>query len=90
MGLQNINKTLSAFQLGNADSWHQVFTDGTTRRQITFQNIIIALMEDGELAPIILSSCMNVENKTSERCVQSIIETVSTLLLDNHVLDYLA
>ena len=32
--LQNLNETLSAFRLGNADSWHQVFTDGMTRRQI--------------------------------------------------------
>ena len=32
--LQNLNETMSAFQLDKADSWHQVFTDGTTRRQI--------------------------------------------------------
>ena len=77
--LQNLNETLSAFRLGNADTWHQVFTDGTTRRQIAFQNLVIALMEEegGELDPVIVSSCMYVENETSERCVQSIIETVS-------------
>jgi hypothetical protein len=40
--LQNVNKSLSAFWLGNADTWHQVFTDGTTRRQIVFQNLVIA------------------------------------------------
>ena len=33
--------------------------------------------EGGELDPAIVSSCMYVENKTLERCVQSIIETVS-------------
>ena len=75
--LQNLNETLSAFRLGTADSWHQVFTDGTTRRQIAFQNLVIALMEDGDLDPVIVSSCMFVENETSERCVRSIIETVS-------------
>ena len=77
--LQNLNDTLSAFQLGNADSWHQVFTDGTTRRQIVFQNIVIALMEDCDLDPVIVSSCMYVENETSLRCLQSIIETVSNM-----------
>ena len=77
--LQNLNDTLSAFQLGNADSRNQVFTDGTTRRQISFQNLVIALMEDCDLDPVIVSSCMYVENETSVRCLQSIIETVSNM-----------
>ena len=75
--LQNLNETLSAFRLGTDESWHQAFTDGTTRRQIAFQNLVIALMEDGDLDPVIVSSCMFVENETAERCVKSIIETVS-------------
>ena len=75
--LQNLNETLSAFRLGNATSWHQAFTDGTTRRQIAFQNLVIALLEDGNLDPVIVSSCMYVENETSEQCVHSILETVS-------------
>lgn len=80
--LQNVNETLSAFRLGNADTWHQVFTDGTTRRQIAFQNLVIALMEEegGNLDPVIVSSCMYVENETSEKCVLSIIETVRNYL----------
>ena len=80
--LQNLNETLSAFRLGNATSWYQAFIDGTTSRQIAFQNIIIALLEDGDLDPVIVLSCMYVENETSEQCVQSIIETVS----ETHVL----
>ena len=71
--LQNLNETLSAFWLGNSDSWHQVFTDGTTRQKIAFQNLVINLMEDGDLDPVIVSSCMHVENETSVRCLQSII-----------------
>ena len=47
--LQNLNETLAVLRLGNADNWHQLFTDGTTRRQIAFQNLVIALMEDGKL-----------------------------------------
>ena len=78
--LQNLNENLSAFRLGNADSWHQVFTNGTTCRQIAFQNLVIALMEDGNIDPIIVLLCMYVENETSERCVQSIIETASNML----------
>ena len=77
--LQNLNETLSTFRLGNADSWHQVFTDGTKRRQIEFQNLVIALMEDGDLDPVIVLLCMYVENETSVICLQYIIETVSNM-----------
>ena len=77
--LQNLNQTLSAFRLGNTDTWHQVFTEGTKPQHIAFQNLVIALMEEegGKLDPVIISSCIYVENKTLERCVHSIIETVS-------------
>ena len=77
--IQNLNETLSAFRLGNADSWHQVFTNGTTRRKIVFQNLVIALMEDCDLYTVIVLSCMYVENETSVRCLQYVIETVSNM-----------
>ena len=41
------------------------------------QNLFIALMEDGHLDAVIVSSYMYVENDTSEGCVESIVETVS-------------
>ena len=44
--LQNMNEALSALRHGKAESWHQLFTDGTSRRQIAFQNLVIAVMED--------------------------------------------
>ena len=34
--LQNVNESLSAFQLDNANRWHQVFANGTTRQQLVF------------------------------------------------------
>lgn len=76
--LQNLNETLSALRLGNASTWHQLFTDGTTRRQIAFQNLVIGLMEDGKLDPVIVSSCMILEDETSETQVQSIVDMVSS------------
>ena len=75
--LQNLNETLSALRLVSADTWHQVFTVGTARRQIAMQNLVVALMEDGNLDAVIVLSCMYVENEASERCVESIVETVS-------------
>ena len=75
--LQSINETLAAFRLGNAKTWHQLFTDGTSRRQIAMQNLVIGLMEDNKLDPVIVSSCQFVKNETSEACAESIVETVS-------------
>ena len=56
-----------------------MFTDGTSRRQIAFQNMVIGLMEDGTLDPVIVSSCMVVKNETSEMLVKSILDTVSSI-----------
>ena len=70
--LQNLNETLAALRLGNASIWHQFFTDGTTCRQIAFQNLVIALREDGKLDPVIVSSCLILEDETSETQVKSI------------------
>ena len=74
--LQIINEALSALRLGTAETWHQLFTDGTSRRQIAFQNLVIALMENGKLDPVIVSSCMVVEDETSENQVKSITDMV--------------
>ena len=77
--LQDHNETLSALRLGNAATFHQLFTDGTTRCQIAFQNLVIALMEDGKFNPVIVSSCMILEDETSENQVKSIVDMASHL-----------
>ena len=56
-----------------------MFTDGTLRWQIAFQNMVIGLMEDGTLDPVIVLSCMIVKNETSEMQVKSILDTVSSI-----------
>ena len=79
--VQNINATLSAMRLGRADVWHQMFTDGTTRRQTAFQDLIIALMEDDVLDPVIVSSCIILENETSEGQLNAILTQVRTCVV---------
>ena len=44
--VQNLNSTLAALRLVDADEWHQIFTDETPRRQIDFHNLVIAVMVD--------------------------------------------
>ena len=81
--LQSINEMLAAFRLGNAKTWHQLFTDGISRWQIAMQNLVIGLMEQNKLDPVIVSSCQFVMNETSEGCAESIVETVSIFSCDN-------
>ena len=41
-----IVQTLSAYRLGEADKWGEVFTDGSARCQESFQNLVISIEED--------------------------------------------
>ncbi|KAL7546176.1 hypothetical protein ACHAWF_015185 [Thalassiosira exigua] len=68
--VQNLNECMAAMRLGNVSTWHQMFTDGTSRRQVDFQNLVIGLMEEDELEPVIVSSCMFLETGSSEHQVK--------------------
>jgi hypothetical protein len=78
--VQTIAELLAAFRLGNAETWLQIFTDGTSRRQIAFQNLIISILENDKIVPIILSSCIYLEDETSETQVQAILKKVCQIL----------
>ena len=86
--LQTVNETLSDFRLGNAETWHQLFTDGTYRWQIYLQNLVISLMDNGGLDPVIVSSCMYIEDETPEKCVESIPETLSYISCHEYLFVY--
>ena len=43
-----IVQTLAAYRLGKSHKWRQAFTDGTGRRQVAMQNLLIDLDEDLE------------------------------------------
>ena len=80
--IQIIGETLTAYRIANAEKWEQVFTDGTSRRQIALQNLVVGLLNDGVMKPLILSSAIISENETSEKQVEAIILKVSILLMD--------
>ena len=69
-------QTLAACCLAKAEKWGQLFTDGTSRRQLLFQNLVISLKEDDMFQPLLLSSCMFPEDETSETLCLSIVETI--------------
>ena len=45
-------------------------------------------MENGGIDPVIVLSCMYVEDETSEKCVESILETVSSISCHEYLLVY--
>ena len=36
----------ATYQIAKADEWEQMFTDGTSRQQVAFQDLIISIKED--------------------------------------------
>jgi hypothetical protein len=41
-----IVQTLATYWIAKADKWEQLFTDGTSRRQVAFQDVILIIEED--------------------------------------------
>ena len=39
-------QTLASYRLAKANKWGQLFTDATSRRQVSFQNLVISIEED--------------------------------------------
>jgi hypothetical protein len=68
-------KTLAAYQLGRADSYEQLFTDGTSWRQTAIQNAIVGILTDSGFKMVTLLSGILAENETAECLTGSIIRT---------------
>ena len=50
-----VGETIAAWKLADADSWRQIFTDTTSRRQCEFQALVVGIMDkDGLLDPVIV------------------------------------
>ena len=82
--LLHVTKTLASFQIGKANSYEQLFSDGTSRRQTSIQNVIIRFLLDGGFKTITLSTSIIAEDETSESLSKSIMQTFkeSGALLD--------
>ena len=77
--IQILGETMVAIKLARREKWDQLFTDGTTRRQLSFQNVVVNLMsENNSLDPVVVSSCIFMEDKTSEKQAEAVVEKVRT------------
>ena len=80
--VQVCGETIAAIKLAQAPTWEQLWTDATTRRQIPFTALIIGLMgagPDDKLDPIVVSSCIFMDDECSETCAAGIIAKVRSL-----------
>ena len=69
-----IGETLVAIKLGGAEFWDQLWTDSTTRWQIPFTALIIGILADcGNIDPVVVSSCIFMDDKKSEAQVDGIV-----------------
>ena len=75
--LQILNDLLGAYKLVMNATWKQLCTDGTTRRQIGFQLLVIGLLTEKGFESVIASYCIFMEDKTSEMQVKGIKDKVS-------------
>ena len=80
--VQVVGETIAAWKLAHADSWRQIFTDATSLWQCAFQALVVGLIdEDRFLDPVIVSSCIFLENETSQTTFETIVDKVSIFLM---------
>jgi hypothetical protein len=71
-----VTKSLAAYLLGSAESWKQLHTDETSRRQISLVNVIIGILDtNGKLKSICLSGSIIAEDSTAENQSRAIISS---------------
>ena len=78
MLVQIISETITAMKLAACPNWVEIFIDATTCRQVPFSVVVISLMGDGleTIDPVIVSSCVILEDETSETQVDGIMTKV--------------
>ena len=76
MVLAVFNETMSAMKLAIAESWDQLCTDATTRRQIPFTALIIGLLGDDSIEQVIVSSCILTDDESAVTQAEAIIDKV--------------
>ena len=71
--LLHLAKTLAAYEIASKDVYEQLFTDGTTRRQTEFQNVIIGVLTPAGYRRVALDGCILSEEHNAESVTASIL-----------------
>eukprot|EP00956_Cyclotella_meneghiniana_P011123 scaffold15566_cov34-Cyclotella_meneghiniana.AAC.1 len=71
--LLHLAKTLAAYEIASQEVFQQLFTDGTTRRQTEFQNVIIGVLTPAGYRRVALDGCILSEEHNAESVTTSIL-----------------
>ena len=79
--MEVIGETIVAIKLAHVAKWDQLWYDGTTRRQIPFGALIIGMLagDNNMMDPVVVSSCIFMENETSETQAEGIVDKVRVM-----------
>ncbi len=79
--MEVIGETIVAIKLAHTPKWDQLWYNGTTRRQIPFGALIIGMLagENNMIDPVVVSSCIFMENETSETQAKGIVDKVRVM-----------
>lgn len=69
----HLTKTLATFEIARQDSFTQLFTDGTSRRQTKFQNIVVGILTPAGYHRVALDGCVLSKEHNSESVTASLI-----------------
>jgi hypothetical protein len=73
-------ESMAVIKVTSSSEWGQLWTDATTRRQIPFTALIVGLIgNDGNLDPVVISSCKFMEDERSQSQVDGIVKKVNAL-----------
>ena len=84
--MEVIGETIVAIKLAHVAKWDQLWYDGTTRRQIPFGALIIGMLagDNNMIDPVVVSSCIFMENETSETQAEGIVDKVRVMMWFGH------
>mmetsp|Transcript_21419 Transcript_21419/g.44776 ORF Transcript_21419/g.44776 Transcript_21419/m.44776 type:complete len:297 (+) Transcript_21419:1703-2593(+) len=71
----HLTKMMSAYTLANVNEYSELFSDGTSRRQTSIQNLIIGFLEDGGFKTVALSTSILEDDDTATSLNESILCT---------------
>jgi len=76
--VQIISKTITTMKLSVCTNWVEIFFDATVHRQVLFSAVVISLMGDTpeSIDPVIVLSCVVLEDETLETQVDGIVSKV--------------
>jgi hypothetical protein len=73
-------ETMAAIKIASSLEWGQLWTDATTKRQIPFTVLIVGLLGNNtNLDPVVISSCIFMEDERSQLQADGIVKKVNAL-----------